>query len=83
MLRQVQHRALEGLHISSLAVEPRSGVTFAGTHNGGLYASRDGAKTWQKSGTGIAEEQVYSLAVAQAGGQARVVLPGEPGYEDD
>ena len=77
---QVAHRALEGLHVSSLAVEPRSDVTFAGTHNGGLYASRDDAKTWQKSDTGIAEEQVYSLAVAQAGGQARVYAGTEPAH---
>ena len=77
---QVQHRALEGLHVSSLADDARSGITFAGTHNGGLHASRDGGKSWLRRSNGIAEDEVYSLAVAEAGDQVRVYAGTEPAH---
>jgi hypothetical protein len=38
--------ALEGLHISSILVEPVRGGIFAGVHGEGLYRSLDGGATW-------------------------------------
>src|SRR5437762_11731179 len=59
---QVAGRALEGCHISSLLLEPRRGGLLAGVHQGGLYASLDGGKTWERRTRGITEEHVFTLA---------------------
>ena len=60
---RTEDRALEGLHVSSLVLEPASGTLFAGTHNGGVHTSQDGGRSWQAQCNGIAEREVYSLAV--------------------
>lgn len=75
---QVEQRALQGLHVSSLLLEPRSGVIFTGTHNGGLHASLDHGKTWERLTGGIEPDEVYSLAVAEAHGQVRVYAGTQP-----
>ncbi|HLG69270.1 MAG TPA: glycosyl hydrolase [Chloroflexota bacterium] len=72
---QAERTALQGLHVSSLALEPQSGTLFAGTHNGGLLASRDGGRSWQRC-AGIEQDEVYSLAVAHG----RVYAGTEPAH---
>jgi hypothetical protein len=39
--------ALDGIHVSSIALEPGSGELFAGTHARGLFRSTDEGRTWQ------------------------------------
>ena len=77
---QEVHRALQGLHVSSLAVEPRSGTMFAGTHNGSVHASADHGQTWEKRSSGVEQEEVYSLAVVDANGETRVYAGTEPAH---
>jgi photosystem II stability/assembly factor-like uncharacterized protein len=77
---QAERQGLEGLHISSLAFDRHSGATFAGTHNGGLQASGDGGKTWERLGGGIEQDEVYSVTVVEAGGQVRVYAGTEPAH---
>jgi photosystem II stability/assembly factor-like uncharacterized protein len=74
----VERRELEGLHVSSLAMDPRSGAIFAGTHNGGVHVSRDDGRTWQRCDQGFLDEQVYSVGVAEANGETRVYAGTEP-----
>src|SRR6266849_3068563 len=54
---QVAGRTLEGCHISSLLFEPGRGGLFAGVNHGGLHASLDGGKTWERRTRGLTEEQ--------------------------
>ncbi len=74
-----EHRALQGLHVSSLLEEPRSGLLFAGTHNGGIYASADHGQTWERRG-GIDHDEVYCLAASQAGAETRIYAGTEPAH---
>jgi hypothetical protein len=66
-------RQLEGLHISALLWEPRSGCVFAGAHgDGGLWVSRDRGRSWSAC---LEHTHIYSLA-AQARGDATVLFAG-------
>jgi photosystem II stability/assembly factor-like uncharacterized protein len=73
---QTEHRALQGLHVSSLAFHATSGTLFAGAHNGGVHASQDGGRTWQPRSSGIEQDEVYSLAVIDG----RVYAGTEPAH---
>src|SRR5207247_7635401 len=46
-------RSLETDHISSILIEPKKGMSFAGTHESGLWASQDGGKRWERRDDGI------------------------------
>src|SRR5579862_8338536 len=76
---QTDGRTLEGLHVSSLLLEPASGTMFAGTHNGGLYVSRDRAQSWDRC-PDVEQEEVYSLAMAQSGNDLRIYTGTEPAH---
>lgn len=67
---------LAGLHVSSIVREQASGKLFAGTHQGGLFSSDDGAE-WSAC-RGIEQENVYALAVGNAGNRVRVYAGTEP-----
>lgn len=73
-------RALEGKHISSLMIEPGSGATFAGTHDDGLWVSKDNGSSWDRKDRGIASSEVYSLNYVQAGGTTRLYAGTEPAH---
>jgi photosystem II stability/assembly factor-like uncharacterized protein len=55
---------LEDHHIGSLVDLPEDGVLLAGAHSGGLFASRDAGKTWDRAMLGISpeHEHVFTLA---------------------
>lgn len=76
----VEHSALPGLHVSSIAEHAPSGMMFAGTHNGGLYASADHGRTWERREQGLPEKEVYSLAVVESNGQVRLYAGTEPAH---
>ena len=59
---QVTHRAIPDKHISAMITEPESGLMFAGAFHGSVHASSDEGKTWQARGTGMTQNNVYSLA---------------------
>jgi photosystem II stability/assembly factor-like uncharacterized protein len=73
-------RHLEGLHISSLLLEPMSGGLFAGVHGEGLYFSGDGGHTWEPRMNGLNEKHVFSLASTRRGGQVVVFAGTEPAH---
>jgi len=73
-------RMLQGKHIDSIAIEPRSGTIFAGTHHAGLWASADAGKTWEQRDSGIAQDNFFALNCVQAGSETRVYAGTEPAH---
>lgn len=83
---RLAHRALRGLHISSIIFEQTSGVIFAGAFFGTVHASADGGKTWERRDNGLTVHDVYSLASSVLDGKARTYAGTEPAhlfYSDD
>ena len=75
----VTGQALDGKHVSSLMIEPRSGKLFAGTHEDGVWVSDDGAGTqWRHASKGIVNRNVYSLASRQDGDTVAIFAGAEP-----
>jgi photosystem II stability/assembly factor-like uncharacterized protein len=76
--RETGH-ALEGLHISSLVLEPKQGGIFAGVHfGGGLYFSGDDGTTWEKRTNGLTIEHVYSIRSVEEDGKPIIYAGTEP-----
>ena len=70
--------ALDGMHVSSLLIEPVNGGVFAGIHRGGVHYSSDGGRTWEPRSAGITIEHVYSLVSAVENGKPVVYAGTEP-----
>ena len=77
---EVSRRALEGRHISSIIVEPRSGMIFAGGFFGSVHASADGGLTWERRDAGLSHADVYCLAYVYQGDQIRIFAGTEPAH---
>jgi photosystem II stability/assembly factor-like uncharacterized protein len=77
---RVAHRALRGLHISSVIFEGTTGLVFAGAFFGSVHASADGGKTWERRDKGLAVQDVYSLASAAVDGKVRLYAGTEPAH---
>ena len=73
-------RTLEGKHIHALVQDPQSGTWFCGVEFGGVYASEDDGRTWEKRDNGMTEQDVYSLSVAEVDGKTRVFAGTEPAH---
>lgn len=71
---------LQGKHVGAIAVEPRSGTIFAGTHKGGLWASEDGGSTWERRDEGFASDNIYGLNFVHAGAETRIYAGTEPAH---
>ncbi len=77
---RVAHRVLRNLHISSLILEPESGVIFAGAFFGSIHASVDGGRTWERRDEGLTINDVYSLASVRHNGRVRLYAGTEPAH---
>jgi photosystem II stability/assembly factor-like uncharacterized protein len=82
---RVGEPALDGVHISSLAIEPLRGGIFAGSHvtrdstsPGGLYRSLDGGKTWEKRTRGLSTDHVFCVRSVQENGRPVIHAGTEP-----
>ena len=73
-------RTLEGKHVHALAQDPKSGVWFCGVEHGGIYASEDDGRTWEKRDFGLAQPNVYSISVAETDGRTLVFAGTEPAH---
>src|SRR5262249_51341399 len=69
---------LDGLHISSILVEPTRGGIFAGVHGSGLYRSLDGGQTWELKTRGLTADHVFTVAAVQRGGEVVLYAGTEP-----
>lgn len=76
----VHAKALEGMHVHALLIEPASGFIFAGIHKGSVYASKDRGLTWEKRDNGIIETDIYCLAAAIVDGKSRLYAGTEPAH---
>lgn len=78
--------ALAGQHISAALLEERSGTLFAGAYvaregaSGGLHASTDGGKTWERREHGLTEHNVYAISIAYHGARTRLYVGTEPAH---
>ncbi|MBM4296950.1 MAG: glycosyl hydrolase [Deltaproteobacteria bacterium] len=72
--------ALQECHISSLMIEPLSGLMFAGVHGGALYASDDHGRTWVLKNKGIAHDHVYCLSYVHDNGLTKLYAGTEPAH---
>jgi len=77
---QESRRMLEDKHVGSLAIEPTRGVIFAGTHKGGVWASEDGGRTWDRRDAGIESDDIYGLNCVVAGNELRIYAGTEPAH---
>lgn len=77
---RVAHRALTDLHISSIVIEPESGMIFAGAFQGSVHASADGGRTWDRRDVGLTQDDVYSLASVRRQDGVRLYLGTEPAH---
>jgi photosystem II stability/assembly factor-like uncharacterized protein len=71
-------RALPGLHVHALIHESASDLWFAGVRKGGIYASADDGKTWERRDAGLTQTNVYSISQAVVGGHVRLFVGTEP-----
>lgn len=76
----ISRRSLEGCHVSSLALEPSPGLTFAGVHKGSIYGSGDLGKTWEPKDKGLTHKDVYSLHAVRSGGGSKLYAGTEPAH---
>jgi photosystem II stability/assembly factor-like uncharacterized protein len=76
----VHARALEGMHVHALLIEPESGFIFGGIHKGSVYASKDRGLTWEKKDNGIIQNDIYCLAAAVVDGKSRLYAGTEPAH---
>jgi len=81
----VTNKSLENHHISCLMIEPSKKYIFAGVHNGPLYVSKDGGRTWGVSDQGITEKHIFCLNYAQRDGKTKLYAGTEPArlFESD
>lgn len=74
------------LHIAALALEPKSGLMFAGAHGGGgLWRSADKGETWERIGKDM-PAHVYAIQCQPRNGGVRVWVGVEPAslfFSDD
>ena len=77
---RVAHRALSGRHVSSIVIDPDSDTIFAGAFEGGLHASVDGGKTWERRDAGIPFDDVWSLGLARGAGKVRLYAGTQPAH---
>jgi photosystem II stability/assembly factor-like uncharacterized protein len=75
---RVTGKALEGKHIHALVNEKRSGLWFAGIRKGGIYASADDGKTWERRDAGLTRNNVYSISQNVVDGHVRLYAGTEP-----
>ena len=75
---QESGRTLRGKHVSSITIEPATGMVFAGTHGAGLWASKDGGHNWELRDNGIESNNIYALNCVQAGAETRIYAGTEP-----
>lgn len=76
----VTGRTLPGQHVHALALEPDSGIWFAGIKKGGIQASQDDGRTWERRDVGLTQQDVYSVSVAKVNGRVRIFAGTEPAH---
>jgi photosystem II stability/assembly factor-like uncharacterized protein len=76
----VARRLLTDKHVSSILMEPKSGLIFVGAFHGSLHVTDDGGRTWEARNAGLTEDDVYSLASVELNGRTRLYLGTEPAH---
>jgi photosystem II stability/assembly factor-like uncharacterized protein len=77
---RVAEKSLEGSHVSTLLAEPSSGLIFAGIYKGGVFASADAGRSWERRDQGLTEKDVYCINAVGAGSRVRLYAGTEPAH---
>jgi photosystem II stability/assembly factor-like uncharacterized protein len=77
---KVHAKALPGLHIHALLIEPVSGFVFAGAHKGSIHVSKDGGTSWVKKDLGLTHKDVYCLSATVLDGRSKLYAGTEPAH---
>ncbi len=75
---QESGRSLAGERVSSIVIEPGSGILVAGTHEHGVFVSEDDGRTWAQRNRGLDIQTLYCMASSNAGGRTRLYAGTEP-----
>jgi photosystem II stability/assembly factor-like uncharacterized protein len=65
---RITSTGLDGMQISALVPEPRSGLIFAGTAGHGLYVSADNGRSWEPRTNGL-PKHVFAMALDERGAE--------------
>ncbi len=74
---RLHERTLTGMHASALLVDGARGNVYAATHDHGVFR-RSGAGAWSAASAGIAEPNVFSLALVEIDGAPILFAGTEP-----
>ncbi|MGH8546251.1 MAG: WD40/YVTN/BNR-like repeat-containing protein, partial [Gammaproteobacteria bacterium] len=74
----ISSRWLSESHIHAILMESSSGMLFAGIQKGGVLASSDFGRKWEKKVRGLKHEDVYTLNCAVVDGRPLVYAGTEP-----
>lgn len=69
--------ALEGHHVSTMAMVPDGAGILAGTHGDGVYWSEDG-RHWEERSAGLRLRDIYTLAAVKEGDAIALYAGTEP-----
>ena len=78
-------KSLDACHVSTLFVEPTSGLLFAGVYKNGIFASADSGKSWEQRDQGLTEKDVYCINAARTDHNVKLYAGTEPArlFESD
>jgi photosystem II stability/assembly factor-like uncharacterized protein len=77
---QVAENSLEGSHVSTLLAEPASGLIFAGVYKGGVFASVDSGRSWERRDQGLSEKDVHCINAVGAASRVKLYAGTEPAH---
>lgn len=77
---KVSRHSLEECHVHALLMEPKSGLLFAGVHNGTVYTSSDLGRSWELRDKGINQADIYTLNLVHRDGRTRLYAGTEPAH---
>jgi hypothetical protein len=75
----IAERALPGVHMSSLLVDPHRDAVYAGSHGAGIFR-RVGRGAWETASAGLQSQNVFSLACAPGDSGLTLYAGTEPAY---
>jgi photosystem II stability/assembly factor-like uncharacterized protein len=68
--------------VTSILFDPLdAGLVWFGVEIGGVYRSRDGGNTWQKTSNGLVSEDIHALAVIRENGKRKLFVATNRGVD--
>lgn len=71
-------RFLQDRHVSALMQPAGTDIVFASAHNGGIYQSKDGGRTWDDAAEEFSDRHIFSLDFCRHDGKRILYAGTEP-----